>query len=552
LEGAVSSEKYDVAILGSGLGGSILATILSRLGLRVLVLERRGRPRPSVGESMPRRASLILWLLGHQLDVPEILDLSSTDRLSERVVATCGARRSYGFLYHEPGRRPAMDRARLVVPPELPFCSESHLFRQDVDLHLIAAARRYGATYRERAPLAGVEPGRDGVVLRCADGRRVSARFVIDDSGRDSRVAARLGLGLEAPPLRTRTRSLHAEVKGLRRYDEILAESELAGLEPGWFQGTLHHAFDGGTFWAIPFDNHEGSINPLASVGLTLDLARFPRRGLTPEAEVREVAAQYPAIAAHFEGAVPVRPWVATERLQFAASTCLAERCVLLPGSAAFVDRFYGGDLGATCETLYALLSRLVAALEADDFAVARFEDVERQRAARIGLADRWMAASLKASAHFETWSAWQRVWLADTERGEARWLELASALAQGGEASRESRDEEPGLDPALGTLGDETGPLARLVEPGEALMNGVAQGMIKAECAARQVLDLLGEVALPPIHPRESASARLPAASVGREGGEGELGEAWSSAVRLSSALKTKRPLRFPEAAPS
>jgi len=547
----VGSEIYDVAILGSGLGGSILATILARLGLRVLVLERRARPRPYLGESMPRRASLILWMLGSRLDVPEILDLSSTDRLSERMVATCGARRSYGFLYHEPGRRPEADRARLVVPQELPFCSESHLFRQDVDLHLAAAARRYGATYRERAPLAGLEPGRHGIALRCADGREVSARFVIDDSGRDSPVAARFGLRLEPPPLRTRTRSLYAQVKGLRRYDEFLEESELAGLERGWFQGTLHHAFDGGTFWAIPFDNHEDSINPLASVGLTLDLARFPRPAAPPEAELRQVAASFPAIAAHFEGAVPIRPWVATERLQFTARTCLAERCLLLPGSAAFVDRFYGGDLGTTCETLYELLPRLLAALEADDFGAERFQEIERRRAARTALADRWMAASLKASAHFETWSAWQRVWLADSEAGEARWLERATLVAQGERPSAASWEDGSGP----GKLGAEAGPLALLAEPGEALMNGVAQGMIKAECAARQVLDLLGDVPLPPIYPQ---APRAPQGAQGAEapeasrGLEGEGGEGWGPGVELSSALKTKRPPRFPEAAPS
>lgn len=543
----MSSEFYDVAILGSGLGGSILAAILARLGHRVVILERRSRPRPYTAESMPRQASLLLWLLGHRFDVAEILDLTSTERLSDRVAATSGARRSYGFLHHEPGRRPGAGEALMVVPDPLPFCSESHLFRRDVDQYLVAAARRYGATYRERAPVAEVEPGRDGVALRCADGRPVRARFVVDDSGRDSPVAARFALRREPPPLRTRTRALYTQVKGLRPFDETLADGEMAGLERSWFRGTLHHAFDGGTFWVIPFDNHEGSINPLASVGLTLDLARFPHRPASPEEEWRGIAARYPAVAAHFEGMVPIRPWVATERLQFDSRTCLGERSLLLPGSAAFIDRFYGGDLGATCETLHDLIPPLLAALETDDFSPERFAELEERRAARTALADRWTAASLKASAHRETWSAWQRVWLADVAAGEARLLEQARREgALEGEGGRGERSSLSVSAPA--------GPLAALAEPGEALMNGVAQGMIQPSCAAREVLELLGGAGLPPVHPEAPAVAKAYAGAGRVELGErgGEKGEEWGAGFGFSTSLKTKRPPRFPEAAPS
>ncbi len=528
------NHSFDVAVLGPGLGGSVLAAILARLGLRVLVLERRSLPRPYLRESMPRRASLLLWMLAQRYDVPEVFALSSTERLNQWAVATSGARRACGFLYHEPGRPHPAAQSQLVVPPPLPFCSESHLFRRDVDPYLAAAARGYGAVHQQAARVVGLDLVPGGVVLTCADGAEHLARFVVDDSGRQAPVAACFGLREEPSPLRTRTRSIYTDVKELRRYDELLADGELAGLSRSWFQGTLHHTFEGGTFWVIPFDNDEGSINPLASVGVTLDLDRFPETVPSPQGELDYLAGCFPSIAAHFEGAVPVRPWRATGRLQFSARRSVAERCFLLPGSAAFVDRFYGGDLGQTCEVLYALLPRLLEALGEDDPGTERFAELERYQAAQVQAEDRWMALSLRASAHYETWKAWLRVWLADSVFTEERWLDRCERFLETGD--RDALDPGP-EDLAPDWEGER--PLDLLAERGEALMAAVARRSLAPEQAAREILDALGRAPLPPIYPAVPEVV----------GGPGE-GERPGGA--LSTPLKTKRPPRFPEAAPS
>ena len=41
----------DLAIIGSGFGGSLLAMIAARLGYRVVLLERGRHPRFAIGES---------------------------------------------------------------------------------------------------------------------------------------------------------------------------------------------------------------------------------------------------------------------------------------------------------------------------------------------------------------------------------------------------------------------------------------------------------------------------------------------------------------------
>lgn len=47
-----SPKKHDVAIIGSGIGGSTLAAILARQGLSVIVFEAGTHPKFAVGESM--------------------------------------------------------------------------------------------------------------------------------------------------------------------------------------------------------------------------------------------------------------------------------------------------------------------------------------------------------------------------------------------------------------------------------------------------------------------------------------------------------------------
>ena len=70
-------QTVDVAILGSGFAGSLTALILDRIGLSVVLLERRSHPRFAIGESSTPAADFVLadlvqlylqrFLGGHEL-----------------------------------------------------------------------------------------------------------------------------------------------------------------------------------------------------------------------------------------------------------------------------------------------------------------------------------------------------------------------------------------------------------------------------------------------------------------------------------------------------
>ena len=68
--------------------------------------------------------------------------------------------------------------------------------------------------------------------------------------------------------------------------------------------------------WVIPFNNWEGSTNPLVSVGLTLDPRVYPEpEGVSAAAEFAEFMLHLPSANRQFKNAKAVREWVRTGRL---------------------------------------------------------------------------------------------------------------------------------------------------------------------------------------------------------------------------------------------
>jgi FADH2 O2-dependent halogenase len=479
----------------------MLAAILAKQGHSVLLLEKGTHPRFAIGEAMLPQSSMLMWILGERFGVPEIQHLSNSLSIRRHVSASCGVKRTIGFLYHDDGERQNPAKAHLLVPPATPLFSESHLYRQDVDLYMVNAAIRHGAVYRERIDVADLEISADEVLLRSSQGEEFHTRFLVDGTGYRSLLAEELDLRETPTRLRTRSRSIFTHLKGVRAYDETLRDGEHPGLSARWYEGTLHHVFDGGWFWVIPFDNHgeKGSAqNPLCSVGLTLDMRKFPDRGLSPEQEFREIAARFPSVAAHFEGAEAVRPWVSTGRLQYSSTRSAGDRWFLLAHAAGFVDALYSRGLISTFETILALVDPLLQSLAEDRFSADRFAYTERLQAALLDANDRMVNSSYQAFSHFPLWNAWVRLWLSSTLFGDLRLFRICLKYL-------ESRD-------AAVFAGLQDDPLPRMSKPGvnlaedlldagEALLAAVEEGMIPADDAAGRIFELLHLAPLPPVH---------------------------------------------------
>jgi len=405
-----AGQRYDVAILGAGVAGSMLAAVLARNGVRVLLVDAGLRPGFAVGESTVPCTSALVRLISARYDVPEIAALAGYEDIRAKVSRNCGRKKNVGFIYHRPGLTQNPTEAnQLVLPAALR--SETHLFRQDIDAYLHNVALKYGADARTGVRITEVDvDGGSGVVLQAQSGERFEAEYVVDASGFGSPLAERLSLREEPTRARAHTRSMFTHMIGVRPYDETPTGGR-QGQPSRWHDGTLHHVFDGGWMWVIPFDNAKDSLNPLCSVGLTFDPRMHPKGELGPQEEFDDFLARFPDVATQFEDARPARPWVSTDRLQYSSKQVIGDRFCLTSHAAGFVDALYSRGLTDSFEVVNALASRLIGASRDGDWSFERFQYVEDLQQGLFDVHDDLVHTSFVAFRDYALWNAVFRTW---------------------------------------------------------------------------------------------------------------------------------------------
>jgi FADH2 O2-dependent halogenase len=404
------SYDADVAILGSGLAGSILAAILARGGARVQLIDAGSHPRFAVGESTIPHTSMLLRILAERYDVPEIKSLASFAGVQSEVARTCGVKRNFGFLYHRNGRRQELTEANELPIPKITN-TENHLFRQDVDAWLLGVAIRYGVRVAQRTRVTDVQVDDSGVRLTADSGQQWRARFVVDASGFRSPLAQAFGLREEPSRLRTHSRTVFTHMVDVTPYDELVRPKRGHGNVMPWSQGTLHHVFEGGWIWVIPFNNHARATNQLVSVGLSVDPRIHPKPDCPPGEEFNRFIAGFPDIARQFSQARPVREWVSTGRLQYSSTTTVGSRWCLTSHAAGFIDALFSRGMTNTLEIVNALGWRLLAALREDDFDPDRFAFIQRLEQGLLDFNDELVANAYTSFQDYQLWNAWFRIW---------------------------------------------------------------------------------------------------------------------------------------------
>ncbi len=319
---------YDVAIIGSGIGGSTLAAILARQGMRVIVFEAGMHPKFAVGESMILETSEVLRAMADLYDVPELAYFSSENYFGH-IGTSHGVKRHFSFLHHSPGHAQDVHKSLQAVIPKQPHGHELHLYRQDSDYYLTSLAISYGATVLQQTRIRDIEIHADGVAVITEQGRAYNAKYVVDAGGFRSILAERFAL--RDTDLHTHTRAIFTHMIDVPCYNDVGASRKTYGMPFRLSEGTLHHVFEGGWLWVIPFNNHARSTNPLVSVGLQVDPRLYPtRKDLSPEEEFYAFIDQFPSMKAQFRTALAVRGWTRTERLQYSSKRIVGERFCLL------------------------------------------------------------------------------------------------------------------------------------------------------------------------------------------------------------------------------
>lgn len=403
------SKHVEVMVLGSGIGGSTVASILARQGVSVAIVDGAKHPRFALGESTIGETTFMMRLLAARYDVPELAQVTTSHGIREHVSDRCGVKTNFGFVYH----RPEIDHDPFEVTQcsvsEGPFGPESHLMRADIDEYLYKAALRYGAIGREGVRVSDVVINDEGARISLADGETFTADYVVDATGRSSVLAGQFGLREEPCRFRTDSRTIFTHMRGVHPYDDIETSSGQPNL---WHKGTLHHLFDGGWLWVIPFDNHEEASSDLVSVGLSLDNKRSPKRdGVDADQEWADFLSRFPAIGRQFADATPVFPWVSTGRTQFSSNRTVGDRWVLMSHAAGAIDALFSRGMANTMAVVEAFVPLFLEARRNRTFQAAHFAYLEVLNQNILVNNDKLIAGSYIAFRDFDLWRAWSKMW---------------------------------------------------------------------------------------------------------------------------------------------
>lgn len=333
------SERFDIAVIGSGFAGSLAAMIACRLGLRAVLIERGRHPRVAIGESSTPLSNLLLEELTDRYDLPALRPLSKWGswRASHPEIA-CGLKRGFSFFHHTPGQDGPIPRDRQLLVAASPHdrIADTHWYRAEFDEYFVHEAQRAGVEYFDETTLHEfVTDGQEARLTGLRGERKVNltVRFVMDATGPRGFLYRALNLGEYPLPHFPRTQALYSHFTGARRLDES-GQVELSGHPPYPIDdAAVHHVFDGGWVWVLRFSNGITS----AGAAVVDSLAKEMRLSEGAPAWQR-LLARFPTLREEFVGAEPVFPFRHIPCLSFRSAAVSGPNWALLPSAAGFAD----------------------------------------------------------------------------------------------------------------------------------------------------------------------------------------------------------------------
>ena len=244
----------DVAIVGGGLAGNLLARQLTRSapGLRIAMFEKSREPSWKVGESVVEIGS-------HYL----VKRLGLSRYLYDRHFPKNGLR----YFFDDERRSLPLWEMSEIGPVNLPFHPSFQIDRLRLESDLLEMNRRAGVQVELGVRARPVEIGTGGaphvVEIAGASGtRRQSARWLVDAAGRADVLARALGLRLREDT--HRIGSVWGRFEGVADVDDLGPEAWRERVRhSSRFLSTIHFFYPGYWIWFIPL--HDG----ITSVGVT-------------------------------------------------------------------------------------------------------------------------------------------------------------------------------------------------------------------------------------------------------------------------------------------
>ncbi len=223
-----SPMTFDVALIGAGFGGSLMALILQRLELKCVLIDRASHPRFAIGESATPIGDLIWSQLTKRYDLPRLAPLAEYGSWQRAYPELpCGLKRGFSYFLHRPQQRyvpSAGHEAELLVAASHGVDdADTHWYRAAFDAFICDEAQREGIAYFDHTQLTELRSGAVWELSGTRLGQPISlqAKFLIDASGEGGFLARHLGLTNQVEQMQTNSRALFAHFRDIPSWDHL-------------------------------------------------------------------------------------------------------------------------------------------------------------------------------------------------------------------------------------------------------------------------------------------------------------------------------------------
>jgi len=442
---------FDIAVVGSGFGGSLAAMIARMLGHSVIFLERGRHPRFAIGESSTPLANLLLEDVARRYGLPRLLPLAkwgSWQRTYPQIA--CGLKRGFTFYHHEFDKPFYNDSERrnqlLVTASPRDEIADTHWYRADFDEFLVREAQALGVEYLDQTKLDSVAfSGQSGQIEIERGGKRnsVRVRFIVDASGPRGFLHRALRLPENAFENFPATQALYSHFADVKRWEDVASGpfTEVSTELPPYpvDDAAVHHVFAGGWIWVLRFNNGITSAGVAATDGLANRL-HFAEG----EAAWNRLLERLPGVRGLFADATSQCQLVHTPRLSFRSETMVGPRWALLPSAAGVVDPLLSTGFPLTLQGIQRLAGILERGLESPCLE-EHLNDYARQTLKELDWAAKLVSALYASMNNFPLFSALSRLYFA-----AASYTETARRLDRPGLAGGFLLSEHPDFSPRL------------------------------------------------------------------------------------------------------
>lgn len=357
---------YDIAVVGSGFGGSITAMGLKKLGYNVCVIEKKSHPRFAIGESSTPIADMILRDIAENHNLPFLKQISRYgDWQKFYPEVRCGLKRGFSYYHHQKGEEfetDSLHKNELLVAASVDdLNSDTNWLRSDVDHFLIKKAVEIGVQYIENTEIVQLERGEEeqewSVKTKSKTlTRDFKVKWIIDATGSGEFSGKYFNTINEGIDFKTNSEAIYSHFKEVPTWESYLQDRKISTADYPYRpdNSALHQIIEEGWIWMLRFNDG------LLSCGLVLDNALENHRVSDEiKKDWTQIVKQYPSASEILQsGVIANEPgkMIYSGRLQRKLNRVFGEGWIALNHTAGFVDPMHSTGIAFTLSGIERLL----------------------------------------------------------------------------------------------------------------------------------------------------------------------------------------------------